>query len=377
MSGGLVQLVALGAQDAYLTGDPKVSFFRSNYQRHTHFSGVTDRQLIQGVPTAGGISTIRFERKGDLLSYVYLNALGSTGAVQKIAWKTIIDKVELLIGGQVVDTQDFAFMDKIDPVLLSSSWSKRYNGDNLETYFFPLKFFFCKDWQNALPLVALQYHDVEIRITWSKDLRTGDAVGSVPLVKGTALQYQAYARYIFLDKAEREYFSKSNMDIIIEQVQRVLLPPAGQDKAEIVLSHPVKFIAASNVIQTNFSNVSVKQQINGVDVADFRPLPLYVDPIQYYHTSYGYIGSGSGFDTNQSNVMIVPFCLDTCKLQPTGTMNFSRIDSYRLLVSGLLDTGVSATWDKVIDSDFSSYFYAVNYNILRIQNGMGSLLYAN
>jgi hypothetical protein len=75
--------------------------------------------------------------------------------------------------------------------------------------------------------------------------------------------------------------------------------------------------------------------------------------------------------------MIVPFCLDTCKLQPTGTMNFSRIDSYRLLVSGLLDTGVSATWDKVIDSDFSSYFYAVNYNILRIQNGMGSLLYAN
>lgn len=378
MSGGLVQLVALGAQDAYLTGDPKVSFFRSNYQRHTHFSGVTDRQLIQGVPTAGGISTLRFERKGDLLSYVYLNALGSRGTIQKIAWNTIIDKVELLIGGQIVDTQDFAYMDKIDPVLLTNTWSKRYNGDNLQTYFFPLKFFFCKDWQTALPLIALQYHDVEVRITWSNSLGS-TAVGSDGSVAGNTLQYQAYARYIFLDKSEREYFAKSNMDLLIEQVQRVLLPPSGNDKAELVLSHPVKFITASNLIQTNYSNVVVKQQINGVDVADFRPLPLYAEATQYYHTPYGYISSGSagGIDTAKSNVLLVPFCLDTSKLQPTGTMNFSRIDSYRLIVSGTLDTGVSATWDKVIDSGFSKYFYAVNYNILRIMNGMGALLYAN
>jgi hypothetical protein len=376
MSGGLVQLVALGAQDAYLTGDPKVSFFRSNYQRHTHFSGVTDRQLIQGVPTAGGISTLRFERKGDLLSYVYLNALDSSGTIQKIAWKTIIDKVELLIGGQIVDTQDFAYMDKIDPVLLGNTWSKRYNGDNLQTYFFPLKFFFCKDWQSALPLVALQYHDVEVRITWSNSLGS-PAVGSVGSVEGNTLQYQAYARYIFLDKAEREYFSKSNMDILIEQVQRVLLPPSGQDKAEIVISHPVKFITASNLIQTNYSNVVLKQQINGVDVADFRPLPLFAEATQYYHTPYGYISSGSGYDTEKSNVLLVPFCLDTSKLQPTGTMNFSRIDSYRLIVSGTMNDGKSATWDKVVDSGFSNYFYAVNYNILRIMNGMGALLYAN
>jgi hypothetical protein len=378
MSGGLVQLVALGAQDAYLTGDPKVSFFRSNYQRHTHFSGVTDRQLIQGVPTAGGISTLRFERKGDLLSYVYLNALGSSGTIQKIAWKTIIDKVELLIGGQIVDTQDFAYMDKIDPVLLGNTWSKRYNGDNLQSCFFPLKFFFCKDWQSALPLVALQYHDVEVRITWSSSLGTSvPEVFSGASVAGNTLQYQAYARYIFLDKAEREYFSKSNMDILIEQVQRVLLPPAGQDKAEIVISHPVKFITASNLIQTHYSNVVLKQQINGVDVADFRPLPLFAEATQYYHTPYGYISSGSGYDTNTSNVLLVPFCLDTSKLQPTGTMNFSRIDSYRLIVSGTMSDGKSATWDKVVDSGFSNYFYAVNYNILRIMNGMGALLYAN
>jgi hypothetical protein len=372
MSGGLVQLVALGAQDAHLTGDPKVSFFRSSYQRHTHFSGVTDRQIIQGKPQAGGISTLRFERKGDMLSYVYLIGLGGDGAINKVNWSNVIDKVELLIGGQVIDTQDFEYMTKIHPVLMNETWSKRYNNDEgVSKYFFPLRFFFCENWQSALPLVALQYHDVEIRITWA----TPDPIGGFP-----SLQYQAYARFIYLDTTEREYFAKSQgMDILIQQVQRVLQPPTGQDKAELVLSHPVKFIAAANVIGTNYSNVLVKQQINGVDVADFRPLPLFTEATTYYHTPYGYISSGTagGIDAVSSNVFLVPFCLDTAKLQPTGSLNFSRIDTYRLVVGGSDNTGKAITWDKVLDTGFSQYFYAVNYNILRVMNGMGALLYAN
>ena len=231
----------------------------------------------------------------------------------------------------------------------------------------PLKFFFCKDWSVSLPLVALQYHDVEIRITWAAGV-------------STTTQFQAYARFIYLDTAEREYFAKSQgMDILIQQVQRVLLPPTGQDKADLILSHPVKFIAAANVIATNYATSLVKQQINGVDVSDFRPLPLFVEANQYYHSPYGYISSGqnNGFTSNVSNVFVVPFCLDTAKCQPTGTLNFSRIDSYRLVVGGVDNTGTSITWDRVLDRDFSPYFYAVNYNILRIMNGMGSLLYAN
>jgi hypothetical protein len=72
MSGGIAQLVAVGAQDAHLVGNPEVSFFRSSYKRHTNFSHVVDRQVIQGNPSNGGMSTIRFERKGDMLGYVYL-----------------------------------------------------------------------------------------------------------------------------------------------------------------------------------------------------------------------------------------------------------------------------------------------------------------
>ena len=71
MSGGITQLVATGVQDAYLSGNPEVSFFRSSYKRYTHFASNTERQLIQGTPVAGGISLVRFEKKGDLLSQVY------------------------------------------------------------------------------------------------------------------------------------------------------------------------------------------------------------------------------------------------------------------------------------------------------------------
>ena len=80
MSGGVVQLVAVGAQDAWLTGKPEVSFYRSNYKRYTHFANSVERQVIQGQPIAGGISTIRFEKKGDLLSYVYLTIRDNNGA---------------------------------------------------------------------------------------------------------------------------------------------------------------------------------------------------------------------------------------------------------------------------------------------------------
>lgn len=107
MSGGIVQLVATGVQDVHLSGNPEVSFFRSNYKRHTHFASSVERMLIQGQPTPAGISTIRIERKGDLLSYTYFTAKDSTGLTRTdLDWSQIIDRVELLIGGQVIDLQD-------------------------------------------------------------------------------------------------------------------------------------------------------------------------------------------------------------------------------------------------------------------------------
>ncbi len=100
MSGGITQLVAIGAQDAHIVGDPQVSFFRSSYKRHTNFTKVIDNQVIQGNPGSNNVSTVRFERKGDLLSYVYLTKKVS-GALTEFD-NADVDKVELLIGGQII-----------------------------------------------------------------------------------------------------------------------------------------------------------------------------------------------------------------------------------------------------------------------------------
>ena len=159
MSGGIVQLVATGAQDAWLTGKPDVSFFRSNYRKYTHFSSSIERQTIQGNPVAKGVSTIRIEKKGDLLSYVYLEVRDSTGAmiqpngsiygaataIKQSAnyfggWAGVIHKVELLIGGQVVDTQDSTYSSLIEPITGAQTQSTCAQNPD---YFYPLKFSFC------------------------------------------------------------------------------------------------------------------------------------------------------------------------------------------------------------------------------------------
>jgi hypothetical protein len=388
MSGGIVQLVATGAQDTWLTGKPEVSFFRSNYKRYTHYTAVTERQLIQGQPTAGSISTIRFEKKGDLLSYVYLTARDKNGAqVNKLSWVNVIDRVELLIGGQVIDMQDFPYMTDIEPVTGAQTFNQRYlnNGNasvnNQQAGFLPLKFFFCKDWAAALPLVALQYHDVELRITWAANLAAAATEAADGSQSYAQLQYQAWTSFVYLDQAEREFFAKNAHDMLITQVQRV--PIGTQPMQELALAHPVKFLAfQSNNYATVYNtggvgagsatavNLQLKVQINGVDVGESRFLPAYTDVTQYYHTQYGYAGNST-----IANVAIISYCLDTSKLQPTGTLNFSRLDTYRLIVPTGLSGGLKGLANQAAGA--GGYIYAVNLNVLRIQNGMGSVLYSS
>ena len=349
MSGGIVQLVATGVQDVHLTGNPEISFFRSNYRRHTHFAMSVEEQLITGTPAAGTMSTIRFERKGDLLSYVYLTCSDPTTIVSQ-DWGSLISRVELVIGGQVIDTQDVYFSNTISPLMLSSTHSTRFQpvGTSL---FFPFKFFFCTDFQSVLPLVALQFHDVEIRIYWNSGVDTTKA-------------YRAWANFIYLDKDERTHFAEKPQDMIIYQVQRTPVQPVYNQ--EIVFNHPVKFIAfpAQTYLE---SGQTLKLQINGVDVGLDKGLPHYSQVAPYYHTQFGFdITSG------YQQTALIPFCLDTSKLQPTGTLNFSRLDSFKLVTNN----GRTLS-SNIVDTTKSTWFYAINYNVLRINRGMAGLLYSN
>jgi hypothetical protein len=380
MSGGIVQLVATGAQDAWLTGKPEVSFYRSSYKRYTHYANSPERQLIQGNPSAGNISTIRLEKKGDLVNYMYLIARDSTGAlIPGINWTNVIDKIELLVGGQIVDTQDITWMTSVEAVTGAQNFSQRFlnNGTgptNITNGFLPLKFFFCKDWNVSLPLVALQYHDVEIRITWSTNLGTTLALTGLPATAAySTFQYEAWTNFVYLDQAEREYFANTPMDLLITQMNRI--PIATGNMQELALAHPIKFLAFQSNNYTNSYGVGTTQipavnyqfktQINGVDIGDSRSMFQWIDVPQYYHTPYGYNHGGA-----TANVALISYCLDTSKLQPTGTLNFSRIDTYRIVAPA----GVSLS---TLAGGNGRYFYAMNYNVLRIKDGMGGLLYSN
>ena len=604
MSGGIVQLVATGAQDTWLSGKPEISFFRSNYKRYTHYAASVERQIIQGQPSAGSISTIRLEKKGDLLSYMYFTARDQNGAqVNNLDWSKVIDRIELMIGGQVIDLQDYNYTTDVEPCTGAQTYNQRYlNNDTLSSTsptnkvasFYPLKFFFCKDWSVSLPLVALQYHDVELRITWSQNLNTpvvglqvgtpsqssptaptttpfvtpsnayatgnifqavstgqvfssntaniiltsntvngplfaGMVVGNLtatantlnltglgviqsltsnaytnaslpggqfsnaiisfsntssagaltgdfqtgplgfwlpssqatvvsltnitatsatlnvlatlrspasllgtivvglpfvgpvyvstvlsatsftitfgtspstvslqpqtivsfipsnyvpsvttyPSVTYASLTFQAWANFVYLDQSEREFFAQSSHDLLITQVQRIPIMTGAVQ--ELALAHPVKFLAFqsqaygalynSGAGSQTASAYQLKVQINGVDVGESRPLPAWTDANQYYHTPYGYLANNS-----ETSILVIPYCLDTSKLQPTGTLNFSRLDTYRLVVPTALTNGLAG---MVTNGLTSPYLYAVNYNVLRIQKGMGSLLYAN
>ena len=349
MSGGIAQLVAVGAQDAHLVGSPEISFFRSTYKRHTNFSQTVERQVIQGNVSNNGMSTVRFERKGDLLSYVYLvpNDGSAAQGYSAADWRTKIAKIELLIGGQIIDDQDSTYSTLIAPVLSATNSSKSVAGDLFgganTSRFYPLRFAFCENLQTALPLIALQYHDVELRITWGSAAATD--------------KWDVYANYVYLDTQEREFFASNPQNMIITQVQKAT---ASLTKIqELNFNHPVKYLAAGKASALEILNDDnkLKLQINGTDVADFK----FADP-NFSHVPLYFHTTNAAKPATVKTLFLYPFCLDTGKLQPTGTLNFSRLDSARI---------VNDTRD--CDDDI----YAVNYNILRVENGMGGLLYSN
>jgi hypothetical protein len=352
MSGGIVQLVATGIQDAQLTGNPEISFFRSNYKRHTHFAMSVEEQLLNGKPQSGSMSSIRFERKGDLLSYTYLTSRNSDGLSVGEDWGSIIDRIDLVIGGQVIDTQDVYFSNTISPLMLADTNSKKFNtvGSPL---FFPFKFFFGTQFESALPLVALQFHDVELRIFWGK--------GVDPVNK----QYRCWSNFIYLDQEERNWFANNPHDMIIYQCQRVATQNVYSH--DIVMNHPVKFISFPVKPYTT-AGQTLKIQINGVDIGLEKSIPHYSQVAPYFHTQYGFDATTAGYLTNA----LIPFCLDTSKLQPTGTLNFSRIDSFKIVTNNK-----KLFVRDIADTTRSTWIYGVNYNVLRINKGMAGLLYSN
>ena len=344
MSAGSILLATRGIQDVSLTQNPQVTWWTSMFHRHTNFSQNVYSQLIHPAPQNNSTSIITLTREGDLVDYLFLTVHdGSTSL--KEDYSSLVQKVELMIGDTVVDVQDATFTFNIAGATESNTMSKSFIGLNAAqpVYIYPLKFWFCRDSGTALPLMLLQYHDVRLKVHWG------------PSATNSNRKWMLHGHYYHLDQLERQRFQQGSPDYLITQVQTAI--PTHNKIQELVFNHPIKYIASSNtttnalVSETN----RIKFQINGRDVGPYmHASPHYTTISSYYHT-------GNAVTTAASNVFIKPFCLDTCQPQPTGTLNFSRLDKFL----------VQSETDNLTEN-----IYAVNYNLLRIKNGMAGVVYA-
>jgi hypothetical protein len=366
MSGALVDLVAKGVQDVYLTGKPEVSFFKQNYRRHTNFS-MTNARLN---PMGSGLEhTIKIVNKGDLLNYVWVD-LGSTATVGSAAVAANTESpaiFELWIGGQMVDRQDAFFMVQLWQKFLVDSGAKSMalvNDDDdstsgaqiLGAKWMPLHFLFCDSYY--LPLVALQYNEVEIRIRYAATTNVSD--------------FKYYANYIVLDTAERDFFVNNEHEILIEQVQKITSEGSSSvPKFSLsLLNHPVKCLLWGQPDNTNtFTTEDVQIYLNGTELFE-SPMPdkFFTQVQGYYHSEYGseLLKGAAGTAGTGGRLKMYSFAMKANRHQPCGTCNFSRLDNAEMLIGST--SGTTPT---------NFYLYAVNYNILKIKKGMAGVAFSN
>ena len=392
MGGGLMQLVAYGAQDIYLTGNPQITFFKVVYRRHTNFSMESIEQTWNGTSEGtmaaikGGRPSATISRNGDLISKIYLEmAITGAGPGNSNTGATIIDNVSLEIGGQQIDKQYGHFME-VWSELTQPNYSGRRGRmvadtatqpgtkfQNLAamggscsfsgtaTAYIPLFFWFCRNPGLALPLIALQYHEVKLYLTFS----------GVTVTNLTSLTNKLYVDYIYLDTDERRRFAQVSHEYLIEQVQ---YQQTSGNSAELNFNHPVKeLIWTGPYTSTTGARTALTVaatyllKLNGHDRFSARGLTYFCQQQVYdYHTgtpvtSAATLTNGDGLATSHE-IAVYSFALKPEEHQPSGTCNFSRIDN-----AHLVSTGAAQALNV----------YAINYNVLRIMSGMGGLAYSN
>ena len=379
MGGGLMQLVAYGAQDIYLTGNPQITFFKVVYRRHTNFSMEAIEQTINGTVASSSSVTTTISRNGDLVGQIYLEV--NTGDVNKANYgHALIDYVELEIGGQRIDkhyghwmetwaelTQknsngqtaaavaNMAVTQGASPVLYTKFQKMAGAGGvtaasvDMGNLFVPLQFFFCRNPGLALPLIALQYHEVKVKLALSSDYSSNSSV-------------KIFADYIYLDTDERRRFAQVSHEYLIEQVQFESF--SDNTSFDLNFNHPVKELIWTDTYASGdysgneiVTGVNWKLVLNGHDRFAQREYRYFTCAQVWQHHS----GFGSVMGENQ--IAVYSFALKPEEHQPSGTCNFSRIDNAQLRCTTTTGGAINV--------------YAVNYNVLRIMSGMGGLAYSN
>ena len=298
---------------------------------------------------------MKISRTGDLITHLWLEG---DNILDYLAGASF----ELKLGGQIIDRQTFDYMADVWQIYMAENYSKSSSVNNLVSKtnknFFPLHFFFC-DNKMFLPLISLQYYEVEIVINWPANI---EAVSNLKM----------FGNYVLLDNMERNYLSKNRLEFLITQVQE--LPFTSENILNLrSLNHPVKaiffgFEASSPLLESDtwtFDHASLS--LNETYLFE-EMTPTFFHTVQgYYYTENGVLNFNSTYNTpTYTRYYMYSFGNMVNSYSVSGTCNFSRIDKCRLF----LNNTVNRTSKNI-------KVYAVNYNILRIENGMGGLMFSN
>jgi hypothetical protein len=425
MGGGLLQLVAYGAQDVYLTGNPQITFFKVVYRRHTNFAIEAIEQTATGSNSLGSRATFQLTRNGDLIHRIYFygkiknNSTSSSVALVPNFGQKLLKTIELEIGGQRIDKHYSEWLYIWNELSLPFGKREGYykmigaNEENtctlLETtksyeLYVPLEFWFCRNVGLALPLIALQYHEVKINVEYESqsnliDESTKNSTFEAPTVKNSTYTGpnivldapKLWVDYIFLDTDERRRFAQLSHEYLIEQLQFTgtdnITASANEDGMKSMrmnFNHPCKELVwaikktDSAVYWNNFSTAKslilgttespndyyasenpvwqAKIMLNGNDRFAQRKGDYFslVQPYQHHENTP---------DDYHKGINVYSFAIKPEEHQPSGTLNMSRIDTAVLSLSSKIEGSI--------------HIYAVNYNVLRILSGMGGLAYSN
>ena len=451
--GGLMQLVAYGAQDIYLTGKPQITFFKSVYRRYTNFAVESIQQDVLGSAQFGSQVSVTISRNGDLLKRMWLEyspydvlqgvngtpgLLGYPGVtVGANLGHSLIDYIDIEIGGQNIDRHYgkwltiWNYLTESNPTgeqgaidnwatgpgeyTSNPVYGPAGNGDNAVTEVYPratrynrmaythraqvgvinnagaaqmawvpLQFWFCRNPGLAIPLVALQYHEIKLNIKFNP-LSLVSNMDQSQLTGNEFARFAVYADYVYLDTTERRQFAQNVHEYLIDQTQ--IQESISATNIKLAFNHPVKELVwapvplpvsgltRSTVVpggstpnkgftQSTFTNHNdYRLVLNGTDRFVARDITYFTrNQVWEAHTGFGSV-------IYPDCVAVYSFALRPEEHQPSGTCNFSRIDMAQLIRSQTYTNGLPTP--DIID------IYAVNYNIFRIMSGMGGVTYSN
>jgi hypothetical protein len=436
MGGGLLQLVAYGAQDVYLTGNPQITFFKVVYRRHTNFAIESIQQTFSGSVGFGQRVTATVSRNGDLISRAYLVLDSDSQILVPYFGLKVIKSAEVEIGGQKIDKHYAEWMYIWNELSMPESKKNGYfemvgggGGHRLKNtkLYVPLEFWFCRNIGLALPLIGLQYHEVKITIEFEQESNVIYTPHSsdtyvISNLKNKTLNAHLWIDYIYLDTDERRKFAQSSHEYLIEQLQFTGKESAGK-KVKLNFNHPVKELIwvvkkndANNEDWFDFSHQTNKSMRNngGDDASKISVITwgsisdntnelrtvtrseIVEELLSYNEKAMNPVKSGklilNGNDRFHAREgryfnLVQPFQhhenvpnnpginVYSFALKPEEHQPSGTLNMSRIDTAILdLEYEVEA---NVEENTHQICIYAVNYNVLRILSGMGGIAYSN